>query len=156
MFMEFNETPDATMINTIKKAQLKGDINKPEILSIPNGRITAYNPLCLFNRNIQNKIKSNAGYQVLKVEGITINRQPRLKPNNFICKSLTYHAGDNMALLNLLANEMTSITQGVYGKEVFLENFYVFSKYDVGNIGDTRTVVQTDIAVLPLYSDLIY
>ena len=54
--MNFNVKPNLDMVNAIKTAQTDGLIQKSEILEVANGSITAYNPMCLFKTELQEKI----------------------------------------------------------------------------------------------------
>lgn len=152
--MEFNVQPDLDIINTIKEAQENGVINKPEILKAANGSITAYNPMCLFKKDLQEQIIETDEELILDVHPVTLIKSDRFSPTDFVVVSLLHAAGDNMGLLTLMANVVSKLVNGEYGNYVTFTNIYVFTTYDTarldGSLTGQRSVVQNDIAVLPI------
>lgn len=152
--MIFNVKPNLDMINVIKTAQKDGLIQKPEILDVSNGCITAYNPMCLFNTELQEKIVETDEKLQLEVFPVTLTKSDDFSPTDFVTVSLKHPAGDNMGLLSLMANVVSKLTNGEYGNYVTFTDMYVFTNYDTarldGSLTGQRIVVQNDIAILPI------
>ena len=152
--MNFNVKPTLDIINVIKTAQKDGLIQKPEILDVSNGSITAYNPMCLFNTELQEKIVETDEKLQLEVFPVTLTKSDDFSPTDFVTVSLKHPAGDNMGLLSLMANVVSKLTNGEYGNYVTFTDMYVFTNYDTarldGSLTGQRIVVQNDIAILPI------
>lgn len=152
--MIFNVKPNLDMINVIKTAQKDGLIQKPEILDVSNGCITAYNPMCLFNTELQEKIVETDEKLQLEVFPVTLTKSDDFSPTDFVTVSLKHPAGDNMGLLSLMANVVSKLINGEYGNYVTFTDVYVFTNYDTarldGSLTGQRIVVQNDIAILPI------
>ena len=152
--MIFNVKPNLDMINVIKTAQKDGLIQKPEILDVSNGSITAYNPMCLFKTELQEKIIETDEKLQLEVFPVTLTKSDDFSPTDFVTVSLKHPAGDNMGLLSLMANVVSKLTNGEYGNYVTFSDIYVFTSYDTarldGSLTGQRVVIQNDIAVLPI------
>ena len=152
--MNFNVKPDLDMVNQIKTAQEQGKINKPDILKVSNGSITAYNPMCLFKDELQEKIVEIDGKMQLEVYPVTLTKSDDFSPTDFVVVSYKHPAGDTMGLLSLMANVVSKLTNGEYGNYVTFTDMYVFTNYDTarldGSLTGQRIVVQNDIAILPI------
>lgn len=152
--MEFNVQPNLDIVNAIKDAQKNGIINKPDILNAVNGSITAYNPMCLFKKDLQEQIIETDEELILDVHPVTLIKSDHFSPTDFVVVSLLHAAGDTMGLLTLMANVVSKLVNGEYGNDVTFTDIYVFTTYDTarldGSLTGQRSVVQNDIAVLPI------